>query len=420
MNDTREASGDATASHRSTGGSSSEDEAAERLAAYRSEFPILEEKAYLNSNSLGALGRRSIARRREFERAWNAMGAAAWYELWLDRLDDVRAAFGRTVGARPGEIALLPNVSSALAAVAGAVDFRRRNRVVLTELDFPTLGHQFLSRRAGGVEVTIVESPDGIEVPPDRIERAVDDRTALVATSHVFYTTGAIQDARRLARIAHDAGALFLLDAYQSNGQLPIDVRELDLDFLVSGSLKWLLGGPGLAFLYVNPEVELRPTTLGWFGVEDPFSFDIRKAVPRADARRFEMGTPAVGAAFTAAGGLEVIEEAGIPAIRRRNRFLAEDLVRRLRERGYDLRLAPDPDRRSALVLARHADAERAVARLAARGVIADHRDGCVRFSPHFYNTPEDNERAVAALESLADPASGVGPHSGPAALSPS
>lgn len=366
---------------------------------WRAEFPILDRLAYLNSNSLGALSRRALARRREFERHWNALGASAWYGPWTSALEELRAGFGRTVGARPQEIALMPSVSAALAAVAGALDGSSRDQVVLTSLDFPTLGHQFLSRRRLGVEVRIVESPDGIHVPPEAIAREVNDRTALVATSQVYYATGAIQDARAVAEIAHRAGALFLLDAYQGTGQLPTDVRESDVDFLVSGALKWLCGGPGAAFLYVRPGLELQPTTLSWFGVEDQFSFDLRAARPRADARRFELGTPATGAAFTALGGLEVIEEVGIPRIRERNLNLAADLVERLRESGLPPRL-PDPESRSALILVPHPDAAGAVRHLADRGVIVDHRDGCVRLSPHFYNLPEDNERAVSALRS--------------------
>ncbi len=366
---------------------------------WRAEFPIFERAAYLNSNSLGALSRRSVARRREFERQWNELGASAWYDPWMSALEEVRAGFGRTVGARPEDVALMPSVSAALAAVAGAVDWSTRNRVVLTSLDFPTLGHQFLSRRRLGVEVRIVESPDGVQVPPEAIARAVDDRTALVATSHVYFATGAVQDVGAVAEIAHRAGALFLLDAYQATGQLPTDVHELGVDFLASGALKWLCGGPGAAFLYVRPELDLQPTTLSWFGVEDQFSFDLRPARPRADARRFELGTPATGAAYTALGGLEVIEQVGIPRIRERNRELAADLVERLRQAGLSPRL-PKPESRSALILVPHPDAAGAVRHLAGRGVIADHRTGCVRLSPHFYNLPEDNERAAAALRS--------------------
>jgi len=367
---------------------------------YRDEFPILQRRTYLNSNSLGALSRRSVEARREFERDWHELGASAWYERWLGRLDEVRAGFAATVGANPGEIALLPSISAGLTAVANALDYGERNRVVVTELDFPTLTYQFLSRERRGLEVVMLESPDGVEVPLEAFEEAVDERTALVATSHVFFTTGAIQDAREIGRIAHDAGALFLLDAYQSHGQIPVDREEIGADFLLSGALKWMLGGPGLAFLCVRDDLarRLHPTSLSWFGVEDQFDFDPRGAVPREDARRFEMGTPAVGAAFTAGGGLEIVREAGIPAIRRRNAALAEDLVERLREAGFELRVAPDPRRRSAIVLARHPAPEEAVEHLAEDGVVADARPGLVRFSPHFYNTFGDNARAVESL----------------------
>lgn len=376
------------------------------IAALRAEFPICRSKAYLNSNSLGALSERAIARRREFEALWNELGASAWYGPWLRTLEEVRAGFGRTIGAEARDIALLPSVSAGLAAVAGAIDLERnrRDKVVLTELDFPTVGHQFLSRRRLGLRVEILESSDGIEVPLERFEEAVDDRTALVATSHVFYATGAVQDPAALASIAHEAGTLLLLDAYQSNGQIPIDAKAMGVDFLLSGALKWLCGGPGLAYLYVRPELDLEPTTLSWFGVERQFDFDLRGASPRPDARRFELGTPAAGAAYTASGALEIIEEAGIERIRERNRRLAEDLIERLRERGHELHVAPSPERRSALVLARNSDPHEAVRRLAERGVIVDSRGDCVRFSPHFYNTIEDNQRAVEALSRTGPP----------------
>ncbi|MGH7539838.1 MAG: aminotransferase class V-fold PLP-dependent enzyme, partial [Gemmatimonadota bacterium] len=349
--------------------------------ALRAQFPILERKVYLNSNSLGALSRLAIEERRRFEALWNERGASAWYEIWLAKLEEVRAAFGRTIGAEPGTIALMPSVSAALAVVAGALDGAARSgdgadsvggrppvgrrKVVVTELDFPTLGHQFLSRRALGLEVEVVESPDGVEVPLEAIAAAVDEDTLLLATSHVFYGTGAIQDARALAEIAHGAGSYILLDAYQSNGQLPIDVGALGVDFLVSGALKWLCGGPGLAYLYVRPGIDLAPTTLSWFGVEDQFGFDLRGARARADARRFELGTPAMGAVYTAAGGLAVVEEAGIERIRARDRGLADDLRGRLREAGFALHEASAPERRSALVLVHQPEAAAVVGALA-------------------------------------------------------
>jgi len=370
---------------------------------YRGEFPIFRHATYLNSNSLGALGKRSLEARRRFETEWIERGASAWYDTWLARLDEVRAGFGRTIGAAPGEIALVPSISAGLTAVADALDFGERPRLLVSELDFPTLVYQFLGRRDRGVEVEILESPDGIEVPLEAWEEAVDERTALVATSHVFFSTGAIQDAAALSRLAHARGARFLLDAYQSNGQVPIDVSDIEPDFLLSGGLKWLLGGPGIAYLYARPERTsgLRPGALSWFGVQEPFAFDPRDARPRDDARRFELGTPAVGAACTAAGGLEVVEEIGIEAIRRRDAMLAEDLLERLRAAGFEPRVAPDPARRSAIVLIAHPAPERAVRHLAAADIIVDHRPGRVRISPHFYNTVEDNVRLVERLGTL-------------------
>jgi len=383
-----------------SGDPASRDPHPELARRFRPRFPIFERKRYLNSNSLGALSRRSVELRREFERDWHELGAAAWYDRWLDRLDEVRAGFAATVGGDREEVALMPSVSAALTAVAGALDFGERPRVVTSELDFPTVPYQFLSRRRQGIEVEIVESPDGLRVPPERFAEAVDERTALVATSHVFFTTGAVQDLEALADLCHEHGALLLVDAYQSNGQIPIDAPGSGVDLLVSGALKWLLGGPGLAYLWVRSDLaeRLEPTTLSWFGVRDQFDFDPRRAEPKPGARRFEMGTPAVGAAFTAAGGLEVVREAGIQRIQRRNRFLAADLSDRLRSAGHELRIAPDPGERSALVLARHHAPEEAVAALAERGIIVDARPGCVRFSPHFYNTVEDNRAAVDAL----------------------
>ncbi len=375
----------------------------DRIDEVRDQFPILSRKAYLNSNSLGALSLRSVEERRRFEDLWHEMGAGAWYEIWVAKLEEVRALFGKTIEADADTIALMSSVSAAVSVVWGAIaaDARGtgRNKVVLTELDFPTVGHHFLSQRANGLEVEIVPSPDGIHVPLESIRAAVDECTALLATSHVFFTSGNTQDAAELTRIAHDAGSFILLDAYQSNGQLAIDAGALGVDFLVGGALKWLCGGPGMAYLHVNPSVRLDPVTLSWFGVENQFLFDIRDATPRADARRFELGTPAAGVAYTAAGGLSVVLEYGISAIQRRNRILANDLRERLSDLGYRLHQASDPAARSALVLVEHEeDAAAAVRHLAARDVIVDHRGPLVRFSPHFYNTLEDNERAVAAL----------------------
>jgi len=371
------------------------------LARYRSEFPIFRDRIYLNTCSLGALGDRARRKVAEFLDVWQARGAAAWYDVWWEALGELRARYGRLIGAQPAEIALAPSVSVAVAAAASALDYAKRPRIVVTALDFPTVVYQWLARRPQGVEVVVVESPDRVSVPVEAIARAVDDRTALVATSHVYFTSGAIQDIAAVAEVAHRKGALCLVDAYQSVGQVPVDARAAGVDFLIAGGLKWLLGGTGIVFLYVRDGLarQLVPTVAGWFGHRDQFAFDPRVLEFHDDARRFELGTPALAAVYTQLGGLEYIEELGVPAIRRCTADLTEDLVARARAAGLAPKVAPTPETRSAIVMLPAVDPAGAVRHLAAGGIVADARPGHVRLSPFFYNVQDDH---VAALERLA------------------
>jgi kynureninase len=371
------------------------------LAHYRGEFPIFRDTIYLNSCSLGALGERTRRRAGEFFDLWLARGASAWYDVWWDALDELRARYGRLVGAAPGEIALAPSVSVALSAVAEALDYGRRPKVVVTSLDFPTMAYQWLAKRPRGVELVVVESPDQITVPVEAIARAIDERTALVATSHVYFTSGAIQDIRAVADVARRRGALTLIDAYQSVGQVPVDVNAAGVDFLTAGGLKWLLGGPGIVFLYAREELarRLAPQIAGWFGHKNQFAFDPRSLELHEDARRFELGTPALAAVYAQLGGLDYIEEIGIPAIRAVTAALTEDLIAGARERGLRPKVAGRPEDRSAIVMLPVADPAAAVRHLAAARIIADARPGHVRLSPFFYNVQDDH---VTALERLA------------------
>jgi len=372
-----------------------------RLARYRSEFPIFRDRVYLNTCSLGALGERTRRRVSEFLDLWQARGASAWYDVWWTALSELRTRYGRIVGAAPSEIALAPSISVALSSVAEALDYTRRPKVVVTSLDFPTVAYQWLAKRPRGVELVVVESPDQISVPVEAIARAVDERTALVATSHVYFTSGAIQDITAVADAARKCGALTLIDAYQSVGQVPVDVRATGVDFLTAGGLKWLLGGPGIVFLYVRAELaaRLNPGIAGWFGHRDQFAFDPRSLELHEDARRFELGTPSLAAVYAQLGGLDCIDEIGVPGIRTVTAALAEDLIARARERGFRPKVAARAEQRSAIVMLPAADPAAAVRHLAAAGVIADARPGHVRLSPFFYNLQDDH---VTALERLA------------------
>lgn len=373
-----------------------------RLKALREEFPILSRKTYLNSCSLGALSRRSETYLGEFQERWHDLGASAWYEHWLGRIEDLRARLATFWGSAPGEVALLPSTSAALSVVAESVPDKGRRRVVCTELDFPTLAFQWAVKPE--IELVVLESDDGVSVDPERFEDAVDERTLFLATSHVFFTTGHVQDIPRLAEIAHRAGAWCLIDGYQGAGQVPLDLSDTGADFYTSGPLKWLLGGPGLAYLYVRGDLieGLHPRITSWFASEGQFDFDLEGFTYRGDARRFELGTPAMATVHTALGGQEIVDEVGIAAIVRRNRQLTDHLVERCETEGFELRL-PSPERRSAIVMVRHPDPAGAVRHLARRGVIVDHRPGFVRISPHFYNTEEEVDRCVEALASFRD-----------------
>ncbi len=375
-----------------------------RLDELRSEFPILERKTYLNSCSLGALSQRGEARLGEFTELWHELGASAWYSHWLGRLDELRGRVAGFLGAAEEEVALSPSTSVALSSIAESVDWRARPRVVTTELDFPTLGYQFAVKP--DVEMVVLRSEDGVTIHPDQFREAVDERTAILATSHVYFTTGARQDLGALARIAREAGALSLIDGYQGAGQVALDLHRSEVDAYTTGPLKWLCGGPGLAYLYVRRDRirDLQPRITSWFATRDPFEFDLEGFALRDDARRFEMGTPAVPTVHTALGGQELIDSVGIEAIEARNRSLSQRLVQELEGAGFSLRVASRPVERTAIVMVKHPRPASAVAALAGEGIIVDHRPGHVRVSPHFYNTEEDVDRFVEALARSTDP----------------
>ncbi len=365
--------------------------------ALRDEFPILARKTYLNSCSLGALSRRSEMYLGEFVERWHDMGAAAWYQHWLSRVEDLRGRVSVFLGTTPRELALLPSTSSALAAVTESIRPNGRNRVVCTELDFPTLAYQWAVKPE--IEMIVLKSPDGVRIDPEQFEEAVDERTLFLATSHVFFATGYEQDLGALARIAHDAGAYSLIDGYQGAGQTDLSLPETGVDFYTTGPLKWLLGGPGLSYLYVREQLvtELEPRLTSWFATKRQFDFDLEGFEYRDDARRFELGTPSLPTVHTALGGQEIIDEVGLDAILERNRSLTGHLIGAAEAAGMALTLA-EPDHRTFILMVQHEDPSGAVKHLAANGIIVDYRPGHVRLSPHFYNTTDELDRCIEVL----------------------
>ena len=380
------------------------------LIRHRDEFPLLGASVYLNTCSLGARTERSRRRLDTFLGDWDELGARAWYKRWLGELDGLREDVGALIGVTGAEITLAPNVSTALAVVASALDpIHRgdratlallaaagvaageapRTRVVTTALDFPTIGHQWLARAPLGVELVVVPSPDGLTVPLDVLAEAIDERTALVATGHVYFTTGALTELRPLADLCHGRGALLLVDAYQATGIVPTDVVATGIDVYVSGTLKWLFGGPGTAFGWVRPALHeaLRPTTTGWFSSARQFAFAVDELALAPGGRRYELGTPSVPSAAIARGGLELVREIGVGRLGERTRDLGDLLIGLADDAGLTVAGVRSASARGGIVPIAVTDPKPVVDALADDGIIVDYRPGIVRCSPAFYNT---------------------------------
>jgi kynureninase len=370
-------------------------------AAYRAEFPTLSRTTFLNTCSLGALSQRSRAAVGAFLDLWEEYGASAWYRTWLGEAAALRASFERLVGAPSGSVALAPSVGVALGVVASCYDYAQRNRVITTALDFPTIPHQWLVRP--DVEVVLLPSDDGIGVPLERYAAAIDERTALVATAHVYFTTGVRADLRALADACHARGALLLVDAYQATGIVPTDVAADGVDAYVSGTLKWLFGGPGMAFAWVRPALRnaLRPTTTGWFSSARQFAFDVEHLEYAADGRQYELGTPSVPSAAIARGGMDLVREIGIDRLGERTRDLGDLCIHLAEAAGLAVATLHDAEWRGGVIPIRVADPRPVVEALAAERIIVDYRPGIVRCSPAFYTAEDEVRLLVDRLDDL-------------------
>jgi selenocysteine lyase/cysteine desulfurase len=363
--------------------------------ALRTEFPLLDRYVYLNACSLGPLPRRGKIAIEEYARLWDEKGTPVWFSDWMPRLAGLRSRLEQLLHAPAGSVAINPSVSVALTTMASCLPMNGRRKVLVGELDFPTVGHQFLSRP--DLEVEFVPSRDGMTIPPEAFAERIDSSVGLVATTQIFYTTGYVQDIRAIADAAHSGGALLLVDGYQSVGCLPVDVGALGCDVFIGGCLKWLSGGPGTAFTFVRPELipELQPQGTGWFATRDPFSFTLKNLEWAADARRFETGTFAVPSHFAAHAALELILEVGVENICERLRDLTDRILERCDEADLRVFTPRDREQRVGVVTVESHEPEAVEARLHANGVIVDARPGRVRLSPHWAISAEDLERGL-------------------------
>lgn len=375
------------------------------LLRFRDEFPILGTSTYLVSNSLGAMPRAVPQRLAEYAEQWATRGVRAWAEGWWEMPVSVGDGIAPLIGARDGEVAMVPNVSFAQAQILSALDYDKgRDTIVMTELDFPSVRyvHDELATRLGA-RVVVVPSADGVSVDEEQVMAAIDERTRLVSISHVLFRSAYVLDAARITARAHDAGALVALDAYHSVGVLPVDVRALGVDFLTGGVLKWLCGGPGGCFLWVRPEVsaEVAPALTGWQAHQHPFAFESEMHYA-SGAWRWLGGTPVIPALFAATEGPRLLREAGMNAVREKSVRQTSRLIDLADARGFTTTVPRDPARRGGTVAFDVPHAREVAQALLARDVVVDFRPGAgIRVAPHFYTSDDELDAAVEAIDDI-------------------
>jgi len=380
-------------------------------ASWRDAFPILSRRTYLVSHSLGAVPEATSRALQEYYEAWATLGVEAWSGPWWEAVTDFSARLERLINAAPGTVVPMQNVTRAFAAIASCFEYAPpRNRIVMTGLEFTTSFPFWKAQERLGAELVVVDSDDGMTIPTQRVVDAIDERTLLVPTSHVYFRSACIQDLKPIVEAAHDAGAYVLGDGYQSVGSIPVDVQELGVDMYTGGCHKWLCGGPGAGWLYVRPDLipTLRPRLTGWFGMADPFSFDTAGAggALNEGVYRFLGGTPNVPACYAAREGLRIVEAVGVDAIRAHAKAMTERIIGEAEQRGVEIRTPRDPDRRTGMVCLQFEGSEAAAKGLIERDVMIDWRPDCgIRISAHFYTTPDDIERFFKTLDAVRQPA---------------
>ena len=365
----------------------------------RHRFPVFERRIYINSCSQGALSDSVRDAYSRYLDDWDEHGAP--WEYWVGRLDAVRAPIDGLVNAGIDEIAVTTSVSAGVSALVSGLRFDRgRDKVVLSDFEFPTIGQIWHAQERRGLRVEHVPPESDGTIPLERFESAIDEQTALVAVTHVCFRNGSRLDVEAVARLAHERGALVLIDAYQTVGSLPVDVHAIGCDFLVAGVLKYLLGSAGLAFLFCRRELVegIEPTATGWFADRDIFEMDIHDYSPAPTARRFEAGTPPIPPIYAAIAGIELMQEIGIPETESHVRELNALLREGLDELGARVVTPREPERSGALVCVASTDVGALVTSLADRGIVTSSRDDNLRISAHAYNTAEDVGAVLEAL----------------------
>jgi len=366
-----------------------------KILEIRSRFRIFQRKIYLNSCSQGALSDAVQTGLDDYIASWHEQGSP--WETWVDHYEAARAAFAQFINASPDEVAIVTSASAGINSIASALSFRERNTVVMGEFEFPTMGHVWLAQRARGADVQFV-SAEGNRIPAVNYEKMIDRNTLIVPLTHVCFKNGFRSEVDAVTQMAHQAGALVMLDDYQDCGTRPVDVKAMDLDFYVTGTLKYLLGPPGLAFMYVRKDLisTLQPTVTGWFAQTNPFAFDPQHIDLSPTARRFESGSPSVPNVYAAMPGFQLLQEIGMENVATYIRKLTQSLLNFALDMG--IRVKTPSDSAGPLVVLQSCDANLLVQKLAESDIVASNRHDGLRIAFHVYNTMDDVNAVMEVL----------------------
>lgn len=383
-----------------------------KVLEIRSRFNIFQRKIYLNSCSQGALCDAVEAGLKDYISSWHEQGSP--WETWVEQYESARTAFAQFINASPDEVAIVTSASAGINSVASALNFRDRKKVVMGEFEFPTMGHVWLAQQSRGAEIQFVPAV-GNGIPAANYEKAIDRNTLIVPLTHVCFKNGFRSDVSAVTELAHQAGALIMLDDYQDAGTRPIDVKAMKLDFYVTGTLKYLLGPPGLAFMYVRKELiqQLVPTVTGWFAQKNPFAFDPQHIDLSPTARRFESGSPSVPNVYAAVPGFKLLHEIGMESVAAHIEKLTQALLHSAEEIGICTKTPSNS--KGPLVVLQSKDSTQLVQKLAESDIVASNRHDGLRIAFHVYNTMDDVKAVVEVLKKNIDllvlePA-GVGSH---------
>lgn len=375
------------------------------LRAIREKFPAVKKHAYFMTNSLGAMPNTVGAALQRMTDVWVEKGADAW-EDWVPLSSKVADQVGRLIGAPAGSVAMHLNVSSLMAMLLSTYDFKtKRNKIVYTEMDFPTLHYLADTWRGYGARLHMVRSRDGIGVDLQEFCDAIDEETLIVPTCHAFFGSSFLQDIGTITKRAHQVGAQVCVDLYQSAGAMPVDVTRWNVDFAVGGSHKYFCGGTGAGYLYVRPDhqARLQPRVTGWLSHRAAFDMRMDPMDWAAGMQRWMGGTPAVAPLYVAPCGYDVLEQVGLETIRKTSLAHTDRLIAGADRLGLEVRSPRNPAERAGCVHLNFKGVEKAQAALKERGFLVHYRTAYqgLRVAPHFYNVESEIDGLIEAIEEL-------------------